>query len=37
MEEFRIIYRILKILHDSMDYDEFNHEAISPEILGLEI
>lgn len=35
MEEFSIIYKILKTLRDSMDYPEFNHEAISPELLGI--
>lgn len=35
MEDFKIIYKILKALHDAMDFEEFSHEAISPEVLGI--
>jgi DNA-binding Lrp family transcriptional regulator len=35
MEEFRIIYRILRILKKSMDFEEFDREQISAEALGL--
>lgn len=37
MEDFRIIYRILKILHDSMDLEEFDKDQLSAEALGLSI
>lgn len=29
MEDFRIIYRILKFLRDSMDFDEFDSEGFT--------
>ena len=35
MEEFQIIYRILKILQQSMDLEEFDKENLSAERLGL--
>ena len=31
MEDFRIIYRILKYLCDSMDFEEFNNEDFNAE------
>lgn len=34
-EEFKIIYRILKSLRDSMDTEEFNPKLISFERLGI--
>lgn len=34
-EENKLIYRILKVLRDSMDLDEFDAERISPEQLGV--
>lgn len=34
-EENKLIYRILKVLRDSMDLDEFDAERISPEQLGI--
>lgn len=35
MEDFTTIYKILKALHDSMDYDEFDIDRISPQVLGV--
>ena len=35
MEEFRTIYRILKILREAMEYEEFDLAAISPDFLGI--
>lgn len=35
MEEFRTIYRILKILREAMEYEEFDIAAISPDFLGI--
>ena len=35
MEQFRIIYRILRIMQRSMDCEEFDRERISAEALGL--
>ncbi|MFR4401421.1 MAG: YjcQ family protein [Peptococcus niger] len=35
MEEFRTIYRILKILREAMEYEEFDIAAISPDSLGI--
>lgn len=35
MEDFRIIYRILRILQKSMDLEEFDQNSISAEALGL--
>ncbi len=35
MEEFKIIYKILRILRKAMDTDEFDHDLICPETLGL--
>lgn len=35
MDNFKIIYKILKILEKSMDYEEFDTEAISPETLKI--
>lgn len=34
-EEFKIIYKVLKILKDSMDVEEFNSDLISFERLGI--
>ena len=34
-EENKLIYKILKVLRDSMDLDEFDAERISPEQLGI--
>ena len=33
MDDFKIIYRILKAIYVSMDYDEFDNNSISPEVL----
>lgn len=35
MNNFTIIYKILKALEQSMDYEEFDSELISPETLGI--
>lgn len=35
MEEFKVIYRILRILQKAMDVDEFDQGLISPTALGL--
>lgn len=37
MDNFKIIYRILKALEKSMDCEEFNQELISPESLGISV
>ena len=37
MDDFRIIYKILRILQKSMDMEEFDKSSISAEILGLSI
>ena len=35
MDDFKIIYKILKAFYDAMDYDAFDYETISPETLGV--
>ena len=35
MDNFRIIYKILKVLEQAMDLDEFDSEEISAERLGI--
>lgn len=35
MDNFRLIYRILRYLEKAMDYDEPNLEQISAKILGI--
>lgn len=35
MDDFRIIYKILRILQNSMDLEEFDRNSISAEVLGL--
>lgn len=35
MDNFKIIYRILKALEKSMDNEEFEPIVISPEVLGI--
>lgn len=35
MEDFKIIYKILRILQRSMDCEEFNLELLSPEALEM--
>ena len=35
MDNFKTIYKILKALEQSMDYEEFDADMISPEILGI--
>lgn len=37
MDDFRTIYKILRILQKSMDLEEFNKNSISAETLGLSI
>lgn len=36
MEYFSIIYKILKAIEQSMDYDEFDSRSISPEALHVK-
>ena len=33
MDDFKVIYRILKCIYASMDFDDFNRECLSPEAL----
>ena len=35
MNNFTVIYKILKALEESMDYEEFDDNLISPEVLGI--
>lgn len=35
MKEFKVIYKILKTLRDSMDYDNFDLNTISPDKLDV--
>lgn len=35
MDDFRLIYKILRILQRSMDYEELDKTVLSPENLGL--
>lgn len=35
MDNFKIIYKILKILEKAMDYDELDKSLISAEVLGI--
>lgn len=35
MDNFKVIYRILRAFERSMDNDEFNEELISPDQLGI--
>ncbi len=35
MNNFTIIYKILKAIESSMDFEEFNEDLISPETLGI--
>jgi hypothetical protein len=35
MEDFRAIYKILKVLDRGLDDDEFDQETIGPEALGV--
>lgn len=37
MEDFRIIYKILRILQKAMDLEEFDSEELSAEELGLTV
>lgn len=37
MDNFKIIYRILKILEKSMQIEEFDKSTLSAEALGLEV
>lgn len=37
MEDFRIIYKILRILQKAMDLEEFDSEELSTEALGLTV
>lgn len=35
MDDFKVLYRILRVIYDAMEYDEFDYNAISPEVLGV--
>lgn len=35
MNDFKVIYKILKVLEESLDYDELDMERLSPEALGI--
>ena len=35
MNNFTVIYKILKALEESMDYEELDDNLISPEVLGI--
>lgn len=35
--DFKIIYKILKVLSDSMDLDEFDVRRLSPKSLGINV
>ena len=35
MDNFKIIYRILKLLEEAMDYDQFHTSMLTPELLGV--
>ncbi|MFR4439029.1 MAG: YjcQ family protein [Hungatella sp.] len=37
MDDFRLIYQILRILQKSMDLEEFDTETLSAEALGLSV
>lgn len=37
MDDFRIIYKILRILQNSMDLEEFDRNSISAKALGLSV
>ena len=37
MDDFRVIYRILRILQKAMDLEEFDRNNISAEALGLSV
>lgn len=37
MEDFRIIYKILRILQNAMDLEEFDPKELSAETLGLTV
>ena len=37
MDDFRIIYKILRILQNSMDLEEFDRNSILAEALGLSV
>lgn len=37
MDDFRTIYKILRILQNSMDLEEFDRNSISAEALGLSV
>ena len=37
MDDFRIIYKILRILQKAMDLEEFDSEELSAEALGLTV
>lgn len=37
MEYFSIVYRILKTVYDSMDYQDFDERSIAPDVLHVSV
>ena len=35
MDNFKVIYKILKLLEAAMDYDEFDRSQLTPEYFGI--
>lgn len=35
MDNFKIIYKILRLLEEAMDYEEFDVSLLNPELLGV--
>lgn len=35
MDDFKILYRILRAVYDAMEYEEFDYHTISAETLGI--
>ena len=35
MDNFKVIYKILKLLEAAMDYDEFDRSQLIPEYFGI--
>ena len=35
MDNFKVIYKILKLLEEAMDQDEFDINLLSPDLLGV--
>lgn len=35
MDNFKVIYKILRMLEEALDYDEFDKSLMTPELLGV--